>query len=291
MARMWGSSEKGTSSALKIQVELDLSRGILVGPFLTNGKDTDVTSVLNKMILPSGSLQIGDLGYWSIGVFKEIEQNQSYFLSRYKTMTAAFDKEGKRWDVCELLEAQGSSEIDMEIELGVEDRFRCRLLATRVPSQVAAQRRRKWRAEAKREGHTLSKQKLAMADWSIFLTNVAQSLLTLKEALVLARARWQIELLFKLCKSYGQIDKSRSQKTWRILCELYAKLIIMVIEHWILIVGCWAFPSRSLPKAVQLIQKHAFHLASVFVSFFNLRKALSIIVRGLARCLMNKRKS
>lgn len=48
------------------------------------------------------------------------------------------------------------------------------------------------------------------------------------------RVRWQIELLFKLWKNEGHIDSWRSEKPWRIPCELYAKLIAMVIQHWIL---------------------------------------------------------
>ena len=49
-------------------------------------------------------------------------------------------------------------------------------------------------------------------------------LLTLTEVLVLLRARWQIELLFKLWKSHGHIDESRSAQPWRVLTEVFAKL-------------------------------------------------------------------
>jgi IS4 transposase len=90
---------------------------------------------------------------------------------------------------------------------------------------------------------------LAAADWTIYLTNVSSDRLTLQEALVLGRARWQIELLFKLWKRYGSIDESRSAHPWRILCELYAKLLAMVIQHWVLLTTCWRCPDRSLVKA------------------------------------------
>jgi hypothetical protein len=78
--------------------------------------------------------------------------------------------------------------------------------------------------------------------------------LTLQEALVLAHARWQIELLFKLWKSQGGIDESRSTHPWRILCELCTKLLAMVIQHWVLLTSCWRSPDRSLVKAAQTVR-------------------------------------
>ena len=86
------------------------------------------------------------------------------------------------------------------------------------------------------------------------MTNVPAELLSVEEALVLARARWHIELLFKLWKQHGQIDEWRSQKPWAILCEVYAKLIAMIFQHWLLLLGCWHLPDRSLVKASQAVR-------------------------------------
>ena len=66
--------------------------------------------------------------------------------------------------------------------------------------------------------------------------------LCVDDVLQLARVRWQIELLFKLWKSHGQLDKSRSDNPWRVLCELYAKLIAMLIQHWSFFARQLAFP-------------------------------------------------
>ena len=86
------------------------------------------------------------------------------------------------------------------------------------------------------------------------MTNVPVELLSLDEALVLARVRWQIELLFKLWKQHGYIDEWRSKKPWAILCEVYAKLIAMVFQHWLLVISCWNYPDRSLVKAAQTVR-------------------------------------
>ena len=47
----------------------------------------------------------------------------------------------------------------------------------------------------------------ATATWTIVVTNVPRELLNVEEAMLLARLRWQIELLFKLWKSHGGIDE------------------------------------------------------------------------------------
>ena len=66
----------------------------------------------------------------------------------------------------------------------------------------------------------MSAARLALADWTILVTNVPLALLTLAEALVLLRARWQIERLFALWKQHGHLDQTRSGKPWRVLCEV-----------------------------------------------------------------------
>ena len=133
--------------------------------------------------------------------------------------------------------------------------------------------------------------RLALAAWTVLVTNVPAACLPLGEARVLARVRWQIELLFKLWKSHGRVDESRSTTPGRILCDVYAKLLAMLVQHWVFVVSCWAYPDRSLTKAAQTVQKHALHLASAFASVQRLTAALLTVTRCLtAGCRMNRRK-
>ncbi len=47
------------------------------------------------------------------------------------------------------------------------------------------------------------------------------------------RARWQVEKLFDLWKRHGLLEETRSRKPWRVLCEVYAKLLGLLVQHWI----------------------------------------------------------
>ncbi len=102
-----------------------------------------------------------------------------------------------------MLTAQHAPTVDLPIQVGITDRLPARLLAVRVPQAVADERRRKLRTAARRNGTTPCAARLALADWTVFITNAPRALLSLDEALVLGRARWQIEVLFKLWKRHG----------------------------------------------------------------------------------------
>ncbi len=293
LAALWpgcGSSH-GPNAVLKLSVLWDYSSGSLRVD-LQAGREHDRSSPSQQASLPAGSLRLADLGYFSLARLAELDEEGVYWLSRVQARTAVFDKTGRRWELAQLLEAQGADEVDLQVELGREERLPCRLLAQRVPDQLAQERRRKIRAEARRRGQTPSRARLQLADWTILVTNGPQAWLGLAEALVLYRVRWQIELLFKLWKQQGQLSEWRTENPWRILCEIYAKLIALVVQHWILVVSCWRYADRSLYKAAQTVRKHALHLASVFSCWERLCQALEVIENCLrVGCRINRRKS
>jgi len=287
-----GASATHTQAALKLGVRFDLCRGALRGPLLYDGRTHESTTPIQSAALPAGALRLADLGFFDLEVLAQIGAQDGYWLSRLHFGTAVYDAEGRRWEVLDLLAAQGAvAPVDLPIALGAQQRLPARLLAVRVPQEVADQRRRRLRASARDRGRTPSAARLAWCDWTILVTNVPPEMLSVREALVLARARWQIELLFKLWKSHGHIDESRSGKPWRVLCEVYAKLLAMVVQHWLLLTGCWASPDRSLVKAAQTVRLHALHLASALACPAALCTAITLIHRCLAAgCRLNRRK-
>lgn len=287
-----GSSQKNTSSSVKFHFRLDLNSGSLDGQ-LQSGREHD-RSVKLEGELPTGSLWLADLGYFSLKDFSELSSRGVYHLSRVNSQCDLYTEDGKRWDLVEFLKEHCETELDMKVFLGVNERYPCRILAIRVPNAVAEVRRGKLKSEAKRKGRKVSERGLQLADWTILCANIPDELLSLLEALTLLRIRWQIEILFKLWKSEGHIDESRSEDCWRVLCELYAKLIGMLIQHWILLTGIWQHADRSILRSSRVVRKHATYLAIAFSSGIVevICEALKVIQRCLLKCSgVDKRKT
>jgi len=285
LAAVWpgcgGRTATGTQAALKVQVRLDLAGGQLEGPVLLAGRTQDKAGPLHTAPLPAAALLLADLGFWSLERLQELTQAGAFWLSRLHPTTHVLSLAGARLDLPRWLADQGTATVEADVLLGASARLPVRLLAVRVPQAAADARRRKLHAEAQREGKTPPAATLALADWTVFVTNVPAARLSLAEAVVLGRARWQVELLFKLWKSGGQLDTSRSREPWRVLCEVYAKLIALIIQHWLLLLGCWDRPDRSLPRAAQTIRAHAICLLAALGHAARLGQALATLLACL----------
>ena len=275
-----GSTSSSASAALKLQARLEMCTGRL-DVQLQEGRASDRAAVLPGP-LPAGALRLADLGYWSLEAFAALEQHKVCWLSRLQMQTAVYDATGARQALLTLLESPPTDTVGLAVALGERQRPAARLVAVRVPQDGADTRRRRLRKTARDKGRQGSAPRLALAAWTVFVTNVPAERLPLREALVLGRMRGQIELLFKVWKSHGRLDESRSTKPWRILCEVDAKLLAMLVQHWVFLISVWASPDRSLTKAAQTVQKHALPLASAFSSAQRLGQALLTVKRCLA---------
>ena len=270
-------------ATLKIHSVLDYQHGTL-DLSLAAGRAHDCP--LQTVMLPPGSLRLADPGYFKVKVFEQLEAQAVWWVSRVPARAGI--RVGDR--VMHLAHYQEDC-IDQTIELTAQ-RLRCRLLAIRLPPEVAAERRERLREAAKaRKKSTLKPETLTLCDWTVLATNLPPQLFTPDEVLCLQRLRWQIELLFKRWKSDLSLDEWRSQHPHQILSEVYAKLLIALIQHWLFLLACWHIPRRSLVKATQTLRKHAFHILAALHDVHLLAHALHIILPALARCTIQKRKT
>jgi hypothetical protein len=280
-----------TEAAVKIHLGLDLARGTLLGPELTDGKEQDRNADLMATILPRGSLRIADLGYFRLGELARLSAFGVFFVTRYHSKADFYDAEGHLRKPDAFLSKQKTDRLDLPIFLGSDERLPCRLLAVRAPKEVSEERRRKLREKAKARGQTPSERELTLCDWTILVTSAPSEMLSVEETFVLARLRWQIELIFKLWKSQLLLDEWRSKKRWRILCEIYAKLLAALLLHWTLVATDWDIPDRSAFKAAKTIRLFAPLVALALQA----KLSWETIFDDLSRCLrcgcrLNKRK-
>jgi hypothetical protein len=296
LAPVWpgcgGRTGRGTQARLKLHVALDLLTGRLIGPHLTDGRVHDRVGAIDA--LPPGSLRLADLGYWCLAELAALRRDGVHWLTRLKSQTHLVLPDERVVPVADYLrhcQRHRVTEVDVTVRLGVAARVPARLLAQRVPAPVARERRRRLRAAAGREGRIPTAARLALCDWIVLVTDLPAARLRLTEALALARARWQLELLFKLWKTHGQLERSRSAQPTRVLCEVYAKLLALLIQHWALVRGCWAVPNRSLVQAAATVRRFALVLATSVHRLPRLVEALTRLVDTLAAgCRMSRRR-
>jgi hypothetical protein len=111
---------------------------------------------------------------------------------------------------------QAPAPVVMAVRVGHKEPVSAYLVAAPLPEAAAAQRQTRLAHDARRDQRPLSPRQIALAQWTIYLTNIPD--LTFAQAHTLARTRWQIELLFKLWKSHGKVLTSRSADPIRQQC-------------------------------------------------------------------------
>jgi hypothetical protein len=269
-------------AALKLCVRWDLLAGGMQGPYLQAGRSHEAKGVLREIPMAEQSLWLGDQGYWGLPWLRTLIQEGVDFLMRYKDGTTLW-KDQQPTDVFDLLPQEVGSRLEWQVDLGAEHPITgVRLLCERVPDAVAKQRQERLRKEAQDHAKTVSARQMALASWTILVTNVPIHMLTHAQALILMRARWQIELLFKLWKQHGLLDSWSGTKSWRVLCEVYAKLVAVVVQHWFVLLSCWDDPHRSLPAVVHTLRDQVPVLVHGLMKRLPLRRAVRLMLESVS---------
>ena len=278
-----GGSHGSGKAALKIQVLWDLRHGRL-HVLLEPGRASDAKSPITELPLPAGSLSVFDLGYFSLDRFERVEQAEGYWLSRLQHGTTVCDATGNPVALRQFLVKNAQrGVVDVRVQLG-EKRLPCRLLAVHVSPEIAARRRQKVREKALDHGREPSQEYLQLQEWTIFVTNCPPSLLSWKEVVVLYRARWQIERLFKLWKSYNRLaDRDAEATAARQLAEVYVKLIAVIIQHGILLMTVWLDGRRSLWRAAASLRDWIGQLIAVIDDTARLQRVLNRQRQSMAK--------
>ena len=270
----------------KAGVKLHLRFDVLTGGFqdfqLTDGMTADLTAAKAADPLPEGSLQLADLAYFSLDEFEKLTENNVYWISRLKANFYLAEETGERIDLGKTLKSEAENTyIRKAIRIGKRKQLQVYLIAERLSEAETNKRRRYIRQRAKRKAQTPSKALLRLAGYNLYITNIEAHQLTPKQICVIVGIRWQIELMFKSFKSISKLQGSRSQKPYRMLSEIYAKLIALLIQHAVMLGAGYRHIQHSCIKTAKHIAGYARLLTLSFHrSKTALRETLKIIKRS-----------
>ncbi len=147
-----GNQRQAAMAGLKIQAIFDLCSQCWIHFQLSGSSANDQqASSLILEHLQAGDLVIRDLGYAVLKVWRQIIDQDAYFLSRWRNDLGLFDAQTNQpLDLLALVQ-QHPQLCSLEVLVGAQQRLPLRLVALRLPAQLAAQRRRRARARARRD--------------------------------------------------------------------------------------------------------------------------------------------
>ena len=286
-----GGSFGGGAAALKLQTECDLRSGAVTHVEIEPGRSPDGASCRQDTRHGRGSLRITDLGYFDLAVFADMDRQGEYFLSRLQPGTAVLPDAEEAVDPLAWLATQPGPFVDQVVRVGKRQQLRCRLIAWRLPQEQADRRRQKLRRDYRdKYGKEPSAARLAWCDWTILVTNVPLEKMTPAEAVVLYRARWQVELLFKRWKGQDLVAVLKGSTVVRQMVGVWSRLLAALVQHWLVIATAWGDPTKSLSKVCEAIRPFVGRLVAALDQLFELERVLADLAAVVARtCRRNKR--
>jgi len=207
---------------------------------------------LAQMDLPAGALKLGDLGFFDLDTFERYNEQGVFWISRYKAKTKLFCAETGDDLVLEQVLMRHES-LYLPVLVGATKKLKAFLVVRRVSEETAQNRQKRRAYRTQRKQQPLSPKTLALAQWDIYLTNVPDC--TVDEICSFARARWQIELVFKLWKSFFGLEHIQSANPIRQACLFYAKLFALWLVH--VLMSLDTHVNRSWWHAAQTVRDHA----------------------------------
>lgn len=259
---------------VKIAARLELQRGGLQLSLEALTTHDNATAVMTQP-LPRGALHLGDLGFFDLERFAEWCESGIEWVSRYKTGTCLYTLDHQPLELEKLL-PQVATTYTLDVLAGRSQRLPVRLVAQRVSDSTYRQRVRRLRQTAQRKQQPLSSRQQILARWTLYLTSMCD--LNFDQVHILVRARWQIERLFKRWKSLGKLATPLSCDPNRRACEMWAKLLAVLVAHWLTQLRAWSDPRLSYDKFFAAIQ-----YATVLIYFvcFQAPELLSLLDRLL----------
>ncbi len=265
----------------KILLDYEYTRGQFRPLAVLPGKRPD--SALSKELSPvlkAGELAIIDKGFWCHQTFRDLQGQGAFFLIPWQRSSRLWVPDPKQsqaapvlLEVADQLRHTTQNLVEWpEVWVGdPKEKLKMRVVAFRLSEESANRHRQALQRDMQRKGRTVSDASLQLAGWLILVTNAPAQLVPTSALAYLYRIRWQVELVFKQCKSVLRIDQTKAKSNiYRIQSEIWARLmaaLVLFAWHAHLQAAAARQTAReiSFAKVARQLQQHGTTLARHFV--------------------------
>ena len=265
----------GIAAAIKLPVCLEMLRGGLQVEMIAARTHDSVTTWPNQTY-PANSIVIEDLGYLDQERLNERAAHQVYTVLPCRSTMVLRDESGQLLDLVKWVNSHRKEIRERSVWW---NGFHYRLVAVPLSSASTKRRPTYLRESARKHGRSPNAVSWALAPWQLVLTTLPTERAATAQVAVLMRMRWQIELLFKLWKDQGKLDESRGFKPERIEIELYAKLLGMLLQHWLFLTTGWSWADRSFIQMGLTIREEIRSLCGLWADLTRLAEWCLLITR------------
>jgi hypothetical protein len=232
-----GSGGSASDAAVCVQYEFDVKSGQVDDLNITPSIASDSKDYLSNIEnVEKDDLLIRDLGYFSLAYFKKVQEKKAFFLSKLHTKINVYERneeKSKKIDFGLLyrdMMEKKINRIEKQVFIGNIEKFPVRFIITLIPDEVYNQRMKKINRDSHKRGYQTTQEYKDRSRFNLFITNIPAEKINLDSIITLYRIRWQIELNFKIWKSVFGLAKIHQMKYERLMCVLYVRLLVIIIN-------------------------------------------------------------
>lgn len=216
-------------AAIKVAAQLNFNEHNFPDVKLFAQKARDKITMFDLDIEPQ-SLQLFDLGFFSVKALKEIAAKKAFYIFRFRYGTVLCRKD-KRLGLEDLAVEVGDV-LDLDLT-ATNEKLPVRLTVEKLPCDAFDKRLAHLTTQAQKHNRKVSADQIEWARYNMFLTNVTRDLVAGEGISVLYTLRWQIEIVFKVLKSLLRLGRDYWRDEILIQNAIYAVfLTYQTITMW-----------------------------------------------------------
>jgi hypothetical protein len=260
---------RNQGAAVKLQSLIGAVNHHIVSLEICPSKEPDQGYKKHIGHIQADDLLIGDLGYFCVDTFREVESQGGFFLSRYFKKTSLYDRKTQEpIDLRKHLSLSKGEKITLEVGLGIT-RLPCRLVALKLPEDAYQKRLKNLAEKRRKDPRTKKNDDDILNRWTILVTNLPLTI-DAETLLRLYSLRWQVELFYKMAKTFLQLREIKDTHQQRALFTLHILLIALMLLSFVTITI--VDKEISLYKSSKIFVKNI----RIFMELVNNKKACAV---------------